>query len=328
MVIDDIWEDRRTKHAKQQGIPRLSLLAAPMLSHGDLIGILYVAREAEQGFDQDDLDVMSGFAAHATIAIENALLIARSMERERMEQELMVARRMQKRLLPQTMPTSAHVEFAAISESSAEVGGDYYDFFELERDKIGVVVADVSGKGVSAAFYMAEMKGIFLSLMRLSDSPKQVLIQANRALLESLEKNAFISVVYGVLDVSSGEFAVSRAGHCPFVWTSATGVDLVRPNGIGLGLTHGTVFEQATEERMIRLKKGDSCVFYTDGVTEARRSDGEEFGYERLVEAVRKNRDRNAEGMKTGILDEIRTFSCDSAYTDDMTLVVIKWLAE
>jgi sigma-B regulation protein RsbU (phosphoserine phosphatase) len=326
-VVDDIWEDRRTRHAKDSGIPRLSLLAVPMSSHGDIIGILYVAKEANQGFDQDDLDVMTGFADHATIAIENARLIAKSLERERLQQELLVARHMQKRLLPQRMPSFPQVEFAAVSESSAEVGGDYYDFFDLGNDKIGIVVADVSGKGVSAAFYMAELKGIFLSLMRLSDSPKQVLIQANRALLESLEKNAFISVVYGILDVSSGEFVVSRAGHCPLVWTSKTGVELVRPNGLGLGLTQGAIFEQATEERMLKLKLGDSCLLYTDGVTEARNREGDEFGYERLVEAMTKLQGKDAEDIKTGILDEIRTFSGNSAYTDDMTLVVVKWRA-
>ncbi|MCU0411897.1 MAG: serine/threonine-protein phosphatase, partial [Bacteroidetes bacterium] len=209
----------------------------------------------------------------------------------------------------------------------AEVGGDYYDVFELSDGRYGLVVADVSGKGVSAAFYMAVLKGIFLSLVRLDPSPRELLVKANRALLESLEKNAFISVVYAVLDTKNGDLVMARAGHCPVVHASAKGTELIRPNGLGLGLTEGRLFAQSTEERVIRLMTQDVCVFYTDGVTEARNALDEEFGYDRLVDAVHRHKTKDAAGIKDGILQEIRTFLENSAYTDDMTLVVIKWLA-
>ncbi len=277
MLIEDIWTDRRTKHLKEKGFARGSLLTIPLLSHGKLIGVLHATKEYQNAFDQEDIEVMTTFADHVSIAIENSRLIAKSIERERLHQEMMVAQRMQKRLLPQRLPNIPSVEFAAVSESSFEVGGDYYDVLNLPDDCIGIVIGDVSGKGVSAAFYMAEVKGIVLSLSKICSTPRELLLRANDTLLESLEKNVFISAVYAVLDVSKASLLMARAGHCPVILISGDSSELVKSSGIGLGLTDAAQFEQATEERKIKLKQGDICIFYTDGITEARNADMEEY---------------------------------------------------
>jgi sigma-B regulation protein RsbU (phosphoserine phosphatase) len=326
LLIEDIWSDRRTKHLKEKGFARGSLLAIPLLSHGKLIGVLHATKEYQNAFDQDDIDVMTTFADHVSIAIENSRLIAKSIERERLHQEIMVAQRMQKRLLPQRLPDIPSVEFAAVSESSFEVGGDYYDVINLPDECIGIVVGDVSGKGVSAAFYMSEVKGIVLSLSKICSTPRELLLRANDTLLESLEKNAFISAVYAILNVPNASLTLARAGHCPVILISGDSSELVRPSGIGLGLTNGSQFAQATEEREIKLKQGDICIFYTDGITEARNAEMEEYGYERLVQVAGECRDYSAEVMKDKILQSVRTFIGQGAYTDDVTLVVVKWL--
>jgi serine phosphatase RsbU (regulator of sigma subunit) len=326
LLIEDIWSDRRTKYLKEKGFARGSLLAIPLLSHSKLIGVLHATKEYQNAFDQDDIDVMTTFADHVSIAIENSRLIAKSIERERLHQEMMVAQRMQKRLLPQRLPDIPSVEFAAVSESSFEVGGDYYDVINLPDERIGIVVGDVSGKGVSAAFYMAELKGIVLSLSKICSTPRELLLRANDTLMESLEKNAFISAVYAVLDVPHASLTMARAGHCPVILISGDSSELVRPSGIGLGLTNGPQFAQATEEREIKLKHGDICIFYTDGITEARNAEMEEYGYERLVQVAGECRDCSAEVMKDKILQSVRTFIGQGAYTDDVTLVVVKWL--
>jgi phosphoserine phosphatase RsbU/P len=326
LLIEDIWSDRRTKYLKEKGFARGSLLTIPLLSHGKLIGVLHATKEYQNSFDQDDIDVMTTFADHVSIAIENSRLIAKSIERERLHQEIMVAQRMQKRLLPQNLPDIPSVEFAAVSESSFEVGGDYYDVINLPHDRIGIVVGDVSGKGVSAAFYMAELKGIVLSLSKICSTPRELLLRANDTLMESLEKNAFISAVYAVLDIPHASLTMARAGHCPVIFISGDSSELVRSSGIGLGLTNGSQFAQATEERTIKLKQGDMCIFYTDGITEARNAEMEEYGYERLVHVAGECRDCSAEAMKDKILQSVRTFIGQGAYTDDVTLVVVKWL--
>jgi phosphoserine phosphatase RsbU/P len=326
LLIEDIWSDRRTKYLKEKGFARGSLLTIPLLSHGKLIGVLHATKEYQNAFDQDDIDVMTTFADHVSIAIENSRLIAKSIERERLHQEMMVAQRMQKRLLPQRLPSIPSVEFAAVSESSFEVGGDYYDVINLPDECIGIVVGDVSGKGVSAAFYMAEVKGIVLSLSKICLTPRELLLRANEALLESLEKNAFISAVYAVLNISNESLTLARAGHCPVIFISGDSSELVRSSGIGLGLTNASQFAQATEEREIKLKKDDICVFYTDGITEARNAEMEEYGYDRLIEVARKCKNCSAEVMKDKILQSVQTFMGQGAYTDDVTLVVVKWL--
>jgi serine phosphatase RsbU (regulator of sigma subunit) len=324
LVIDDVASDRRTKHIKKLGVPVGSLLSVPLISHNGLIGFLHATKDYQYGFDQDDIDVLTTFADHVTIAIENSRLIAQSLERERFQQEMMVAQQMQKRLLPQRIPEYPALDIAAISEPSSEVGGDYYDFVALNPDCLGVVVGDVSGKGVSAAFYMAEVKGIFQSLSKICTSPRELLMRANQALMDSLERNAFISLLYAIFDVSRSSLTLARAGHCPMIYVSGATPELVRPTGIGLGLTYDERFEESTQEVTIPLKKGDVCIFYTDGLNESRNAEGEEFGFERLLQTAVNNRMEAAERVKENILREIRNYTGDASYGDDVTLVVVK----
>jgi serine phosphatase RsbU (regulator of sigma subunit) len=326
LLIDEVSTDRRTKHLKAHGIRFGSLLSVPLVSHDQIIGILHATKDVEYGFDQDDIDVLTTFADHVTIAIENARLIAQSLERERYRQEMMVAQEMQKRLLPQKFPSSQSFEIAAMSEPSTEVGGDYFDFVNLSHGRVGVVVGDVSGKGVSAAFYMAEVKGIFQSLSMLSNSPRELLIRANHALIGSLEKKAFVSLMYAIVDVEKSTLELARAGHCPMIHISGNNRDMVRPSGLGLGLTDGEIFDNATEEKTIRLQKGDLCLFYTDGITEARNEAGDEFGYERLMSIAAEIRNQSAREIQDRILSEIRAYCGTTAFGDDLTLVVLKWL--
>ncbi|HLA69498.1 MAG TPA: SpoIIE family protein phosphatase [Bacteroidota bacterium] len=326
LLVDEVATDRRTRHMKQYGIRFGSLLSVPLISHEQIIGILHATKDVEYGFDQDDIDVVTTFADHVTIAIENSRLIAQSLERERYRQEMMVARDMQRRLLPQKFPTSKSFEIAAMSEPAMEVGGDYFDFVELENGRVGVVVGDVSGKGVSAAFYMAEVKGIFQSLSKLCDSPRELLVRANHTLIGNLEKKAFISLLYVILDVKRATLELARAGHCPMIHISGNEKDMIRPSGLGLGLTNGEIFSNATEEKTILLKKGDLCLFYTDGITESRNEAGEEFGYERLVMLAAEIQNQSAREIQDRILTEIKAYCGKAAFGDDLTLVVMKWL--
>ncbi len=326
LLIEDIWSDRRTKHLKKKGFARGSMLTVPLLSHEKIIGVLHATKDYQNAFDQEDIDVMTTFADHVSIAIDNSRLIIKSIERERLHQEMMVAQRMQKRLLPQSVPNLSKAEFATVSESSMEVGGDYYDIITLPDERIGIIVGDVSGKGVSAAFYMAEVKGIVMSLSKICATPKQLLSRANDTLMETLEKNMFISAIYGMLDLQNATLTLARAGHCPMIYISQNVIELIRSNGIGLGLTDNEQFEQAIEERTLKLQHGDICIFYTDGITESRNAEMEEYGYERLMQIASKCINYSANEIKNMILSSVRTFISQGTYNDDVTLIVMKWL--
>jgi sigma-B regulation protein RsbU (phosphoserine phosphatase) len=325
LMIDDMSSDKRTKH-----LPRMkkagSLLIVPLLSHENVIGILYATKEIEYGFDQDDVDILSGFADQVAIAIENARLIEKSFENARLQRELMLAQEMQKRLLPQELPVFATVDMKAVSSPALEVGGDYYDIVRINERLVGIVIGDVSGKGVGAAFYMAEVKGIFQSLAKIFPSPSEFMKKANEALVSSIDKRSFISLIYSTIDIITGELIVARAGHCPMLYISSTAKEYIRPQGLGLGMKTGAIFDDTIEEKKIMMKSGDVCVFYTDGVTESRSSNGEEFGYERLLDVVDAHKHQSAEEIKEAIIQTVWNYTDAQGYHDDLTIFVVKWL--
>ena len=324
IVVDDIEHAARFVHLKKRRGVAGSLVVVPLVAHTGLAGILYATKKESFGFVRDDVDAISAFADQATVAIENSRLIRESLEKERLYREMLVAQEMQKRLLPQHVPSAPTIDLDAMSTPAFEVGGDYYDFMELGEGRIGIAVGDVSGKGVSAAFYMSEMKGIFQALGRICGSPKEFMVKANEALADSIDKHSFVSLIYAILDSRSGRLTVARAGHCPMLHISGETVAYVRPNGLGMGLSRGQTFDDAIQEEVITLVAGDVCVLYTDGVTEARCGD-DEFGYERLMEAARGAREKTAAGIKVEILETVSRFTEQRANDDDLTLVVLKW---
>ncbi len=303
-----------------------SMLALPLIARDEILGILFVTKEVMHGFEQDDIDAIHVYAAQAAIAMDNARLFEEQIEKERLARELDIAREVQRKLLPQHVPSINGVSIAASNVSAERVGGDYYDFLLLDDNRLCLVIGDVSGKGASAAFYMAEMQGIFQSVSRLAPNPSEFLKHANAALAHSLDKNVFISLIYGVLDLNKEEFVLARAGHCPVAMIDLNGkAQYLRPAGLGLGLDRGKLFEKTLEEKRIALRPGDVFVLYTDGVVESRNNEGEEYGYDRLLEALKQNRHEEADGIHAALLNDLHTFLGIETYDDDMTLLVLKW---
>ncbi len=305
-----------------------SLLVLPLVAHEEPMGALFATRAVSEGFEEDDVGALATFAGQAALALNNADLFAERLERERLERELAIAREVQRRLLPQNLPELDGVSLSATSVPAQEVCGDYYDFVRIGPHCLGVIVGDVSGKGTSAAFYMAELKGIFQSASRLTQSPAELLAQANEALAGSLGKNAFITAVYGILNTEDGVFTFARAGHCPVALARADGtVSLLRAGGLGLGMDRGPLFRRALTEEQIQLQPGDTFVLYSDGLVETRDrgGTGDEYGYERLADAVAKHRTLEPKALRDALLSDLYNFAGHDVWGDDLTLVVVKW---
>lgn len=303
-----------------------SLLVVPLVARKDVLGALFVTKQVSHGFEPDDIETISTFADQAALALDNARLFEEQIEKERLARELVIAREVQRKLLPQHLPSVEGIAVAASSVSAQEVGGDYYDFVEVGSDRWAFIVGDVSGKGTSAAFYMAELKGVFRALSRLAPSPGKFLEYANQALAHSMEKNVFISVVYGILDLEKEQFTLARAGHCPIAMVNKSGeARFLRTEGLGLGLDRGELFAKVLEEETITLRRGDVFVLYTDGVVESRSESGEEFGYDRLIAAVRKHHGKPVKDMHAALLADLNRFLGRADYDDDMTLLVLRW---
>ena len=303
-----------------------SLLGIPFISGSQVVGLLFAVKNAEYGFLPDDRVLMTAFANNVTIAIENAHLIQKTLEQEKYEQELKIAHEAQMKLLPRKMPQYRAIDIAASCVTANEVGGDYYDFFEFDRTKLGIVIGDVSGKGPEAAFYMAEVKGVLESLCHIYQSPRDLLIHANKILYENFDSKTFVSVIYGIFDLKQQRFHFCRAGHCPVLYWNdrEKQVSLVEPPGLALGLDSGKRFEKTLIEEKIELKAGDIFFFYTDGVNEARNNRQEEFEEQRLCDIVSENHQSTSLEIKNQIFKHIEKFVGNQARHDDLTMMVIK----
>jgi serine phosphatase RsbU (regulator of sigma subunit) len=215
---------------------------------------------------------------------------------------------------------------AALCIPAAEVGGDYYDLLPLSPTRLGVLVADVSGKGTSAALYMAELKGLVLSLSRIYGSPARLLCEANRILCANMDSRSFITMTYAVVDTAERTLRHARAGHNPIIQLEgASGrTRILAPAGLGLGLDRGARFEEILEETEVPLRTGDLFLFFTDGLSEAMNGQAELFGEGRLRQILEGSQALSSDEIRDRILEEIRLFVGDAAPHDDMTMVILK----
>jgi serine phosphatase RsbU (regulator of sigma subunit) len=254
-------------------------------------------------------------------------LLREQAEKDRLEEELRIARQIQMSLLPAEQAVDVPgLRVAALCLPAAEVGGDYYDLLPLAGDRLGVLVADVSGKGTSAALYMAELKGLVLSLSRIYDSPARLLSEANRILAANMDTRSFITMTYAVLDVRARVMRFARAGHNPLIQLQAgTGkTRILTPPGLGLGLDPGDRFDAILLEDEVELRPGDVFLFFTDGLSEAMNGQAELFGEGRLSRILADSAALSSEEIRERILAEVRAFAAGAAQTDDMTMVILK----
>ena len=325
VLIQDTLIDTRTRKSKSGEFE--SLLAIPLSTRTEVLAVLFASRDVVHAFEREDIETIGVFASQATLVLENARLLEAKIERERLANELAIARDVQQRLLPQSMPELPNLNLAASSVAAREVGGDYFDILELDEGELAFIVADVSGKGTSAAFYMAEMQGIFQAVARIESAPDIFLGYTNRALGESLEKNIFVTAVYGILNCHSGSVSLARAGHTPAILVDASGnAKLLHSEGLGIGLDRGELFGDVLEVEHLTLNPDDLLVLYTDGVVESRNHEGEEFGYDRLLQTVQAARNEDAQGVHDAIRQTVDEFvGTNEPYGDDLTLMIIEW---
>jgi sigma-B regulation protein RsbU (phosphoserine phosphatase) len=298
-----------------------SELAVPIIGEAGVIGCLNVESDREAAFSREDADLLEFFASSAAVSIEKALLHRQVLDKQRIEDQLNVAREVQSGLLPGAPPILAGYDIAAVALPTWAIGGDYYDYVPLREGRLGLVIADVSGKGIPAALIMATFRAALRTELRRHADLVAVAEQLNAVVLESGDTSRFVTAVCGVLDSASGRITYVNCGHNPPILLRAAGrTESLRGGGPALGLFHTVAFEAGT----VDLAPGDRLVLYTDGVVEPTDQGDREFGTDRLAAAVREAAGRPAAEALRCVIGATRAFAGRDDYDDDFTLVVVQ----
>ncbi|MGD8396084.1 MAG: SpoIIE family protein phosphatase [Candidatus Eiseniibacteriota bacterium] len=318
IAAGDVSRDRRYINARDA---TRSELVAPMISKGRVIGAFNIESDLSDAFSSHDLERLRAFADQATAAVEIARLHARALEARRLEEELSIAREIQAGLMPATMPEVPGIDLAGHNVPSEAVGGDYYDVIDVAPGQLGVVIGDVSGKGVPAGLIMASFRAALLAEIRNNYSIATIFRKVNRLLFESIEPDRFVTAFYGVIDLHSLRFTYACAGHNPAIIVRADGgVEQLEVGGTVLG----AFAHSAYEEGVCQLARGDLLVLYTDGVTETVDHAECEFGADTLIDLVRTCRHEPAATVAASIERAVQRHASGRAVRDDLTLLVLK----
>lgn len=310
-------------------------LRVALVAQGEMVGAIYVHSTIRSSFAPGHIALLQTFAAQAALALQRAALTAELRAKvaeleaaqaelavkARLARELELARQVQQSFLPRTFPALSGYAFAAFNEPAREVGGDFYDVIDLGADRVGLVIADVSDKGIAAALYMALSRSLIRAEATREVSPRTVLVNVNRLLLELGEPGMFVSVFYGVLDGAKGTLTYSRAGHDrPLILRSGA----AQPLG-GQGLLLG-VFEEidlSLTEEQLTLASGDRLILYTDGLIDVRDADGNTYGEDRLIALLMQHTSDAGVAMCANVARELNDYCGEAEQADDMTLLVV-----
>ncbi|HEY1786289.1 MAG TPA: GAF domain-containing SpoIIE family protein phosphatase, partial [Pirellulales bacterium] len=298
-----------------------SLMCAPLINgEGNALGVIQVdTTDQRQRFQKDDLDVLASIAAQAAIAVDNAQMHETALRRQSLERDLELAHKVQRGLLPAAPPRMADYHFFDFYESASQVGGDYYDYIDLPDNRLAIVLADVSGKGVSAALLMAKLSGEVRYCLASERTPAAALNRINAAFSRAGWDDRFVSFILAVLDRSRHEVTIVNAGHMPPLLRHSGGqVESVGDAEAGwlLGIDADFAYQQCSRP----LAVGDSLTMFTDGISEAMNASGELYGLERLRAQIAAE-GTGVSGVGRQILDDVRRFVGGRAQSDDMCLV-------
>ncbi len=323
LTSDALADERFSGRDSVRKLGLRSILCAPLKVKDRLIGVIYVENRLQAGiFTSEDLDLLCAISTSAAIAIENARLYQVAVEKGRMDRELEMARRVQVGLLPSAVPNPPGWEFAVHWQPAREVSGDFYDFIPLPDAKIGLVIADVTDKGMPAALFMALTRSVMRATVCENLPTSEWITRANKIICAQSEQGLYVTLFFGLLNPGTGELTYVNAGHNPPLIYNSLRNELVtlHTTGIPLGIDDGMIYGQ----QRVQLKLGDFVLLYTDGVTEAFALHGQEFSMERLQAALLALRDASADETIAGVLQSVKNFTHNAAPNDDITMIVAK----
>jgi sigma-B regulation protein RsbU (phosphoserine phosphatase) len=318
MLVQDVSAEKRYLKGLEDA---KSELVVPLKLGKKVIGVFDVQSAQMNAFDENDVEILSALANLASIALSNARSYREAIEKQRIDDELKLAADIQTSLLPRSAPTIRGYDMFGLNIPSEEVGGDYYDFIELDRSNTGIAIGDVSGKGVPASILVAHVQASLRAQAENLYHIDSIMSKVNVALSKITEAARFASVFYCVLDCDRDILTYCNAGHNPPIVFRQDGTILSLETG---GLVLGMFPDATYAHERLQLMHGDVVFMYTDGVTEATDSDGRQIGLERISTLAKENMTSSAEEICSAVISEVKSFSSSLRLSDDITMVVLK----
>jgi serine phosphatase RsbU (regulator of sigma subunit) len=321
---DPFFEDQ--KGACEKALKELeATLVVPLIYEKDLIGLLALGeKKSGKFYRREDINLLTILANQGAVAIENAWMIEDVIEKERMEEELSIARDLQKSMLPAVCPQVKGLELAALSMQAREVGGDFFDFILMGEDRVGLLVGDVTGKSVSGALVMSASRSVFRMLSEEKLGVAEIMMRANRRTKKDVKSGMFVALLYAVLDSEEKALTLCSAGQTQPVYYSAESGEARLLETVGDTFPLGILEDADYTETRVRLVPGDTIVFYTDGIVEAKNEKDEIFGFEKLIEIVKAGKSLSAEDLLKEIMTRVKEFVRGAPQSDDLTVIVAR----
>jgi len=325
-VTTDVKRDKRHygQIDKQSGFMTKSMVSVPLISKDEVLGVIQVInKKGGKSFSQNDVKLLQSLSSGGALAIQNAKYAQRLLQEERTRSELLIAHQIQQGILPDPFEGHPDIHFEAFNAPAKDVGGDFYDYFQVSDYEFAFVIGDVCGKGVPAAIFMASSRSIIKAQVIANPHPVNVIPLANTLITEDAQHHGlYVTVFYGVYNIKTHTLHYTNAGHRPplLFRPSTSSCFAVFVRDLPLGMSKQTTFEDAE----IHLEKGDVLVLYTDGINEAQNAEGEQFGAERLVKIILEHGYRSPVELRDAIVNSVEIFSEDQEQCDDITVMVVR----
>lgn len=332
-----VWADARPRVFSQEQLIALglndtpsmahSVLAAPLIYRRNILGIIALANGGmSTPFTEEDIKVFENIAEQSAFALFTEFIYLEASEKKRLDHDLEIARDIQGILLPSRAPAFQGYDLCGMNMAARQVSGDYFDYIPVDEYRLGVAIADVSGKGIPASLIMAMCRSVLRSEARGEISAAEVLRRVNAQLYPDIKEDMFISMAYLILDSRDGSITLARAGHdAPLLLRNENRtIEKLSPKGMALGIDSGTVFNRVICDLNFEMAPGDCLLLYTDGATEAIDEQGLEFGLDRIVQGLQAEADHGASEVITRLGEDLKAFVGNYPKYDDFTVIAIR----
>ncbi|HCN36963.1 MAG: SpoIIE family protein phosphatase [Ignavibacteria bacterium] len=300
-------------------------ISVPIVLKSKVIGSFqFGTKGSGKPYTEEDIDLLKTLASQCAIAFENARLQKEEIAKEKIEEEIKIARHIQDELKPKIEADINGLDISSYSQPAKMIGGDFYDILKIDENKILVVVADVSGKGIPAALNMSKIQAMLKFAAGVFKTPKELLTELNSLIYEKIDRKSFVTMIVALFDLESNKLKIARAGHNPAIIEQNNDFKILMSKGLGLGLESDKLFNTNLEELEIPFDKNQLFVFYSDGLTEAMNENKEEFSTNNLIEIIKQNKNFDSKTVVDKLVNSVKQFTGFAEQYDDITLVVVK----